>query len=320
MSRILVIGGAHLDRRGTVAGPVHMHASNPGSWRDQAGGGGFNAACSLSRIGHSVTLIAPRGGDDAGETVAEAARRAGLDDRPLVFLDRTTPTYTAILDGSGDLVVALADMALYERFAPRQLHRRSLRDAISASHAVMTDANLPAATIEALAHRCVEARKPLFAIAISPSKVTRLAAAGPAIACLFMNRREAAALAGQSAMQSRDWPELLRAAGLQCGVISDGSGSVIAFDSSSQWLLHPPTVERVVDVTGAGDTLAAATVSALLGGEPLAEAVRHGLAAAALSVASPDCVPANLSPETIAADLAAVPPAVPLQTWQESLP
>jgi sugar/nucleoside kinase (ribokinase family) len=40
----------------------------------KAGGGVFNAARNLSRLGHQVTLVAPRGGDAAAEAVARAAR------------------------------------------------------------------------------------------------------------------------------------------------------------------------------------------------------------------------------------------------------
>ena len=77
---ILVMGGAHVDRRGRIAGETAPGASNPGAWFVEAGGGAFNAARNLSRLGHRVRLVSPRGGDSDGDIVAAATtlRRRGL--------------------------------------------------------------------------------------------------------------------------------------------------------------------------------------------------------------------------------------------------
>ena len=117
----LVLGGAHVDRRGRIVGETAPGASNPGRWFVEAGGGGFNAARNLARLGHRVRLISPRGGDSEGALVEAAALAAGVEDTPFTFLDRTTPSYTAILERDGNLVVALADMDLYRYFTPRRL-------------------------------------------------------------------------------------------------------------------------------------------------------------------------------------------------------
>ena len=119
MARILAIGGAHIDRKGWLDGPHRPGVSNPGRWEVEAGGGAFNAARNLARLGHQVTLVAPRGGDAAAGMVAEAAAQAGIEDCPLTFLDRATPSYSAILEPDGNLVTALADMALYDLIPAR---------------------------------------------------------------------------------------------------------------------------------------------------------------------------------------------------------
>jgi len=137
---ILVVGGAHIDRRGRLFGPTRMGASNPGDWLEEPGGGAFNAASNLARLQRRVRLIAPRGGDPNGERVAAAAERAGIEDCPIVFLDRTTPSYTAILETDGNLVIALADMALYDLFSPRRIRARSMRESLAAAGRVLCDA------------------------------------------------------------------------------------------------------------------------------------------------------------------------------------
>ncbi|HVK91618.1 MAG TPA: carbohydrate kinase family protein [Mycoplana sp.] len=306
---ILVLGGAHVDRRGRIHGETAPGASNPGSWFVEAGGGAFNAARNLARLGHSVRLIAPRGGDSDGEIVAAAAHAAGVEDTPFIFLDRSTPSYTAIIEGDGNLVIALADMELYRLFSPRRLQQRAVRDAIARADALVTDANLPAETVTAIADACRAAGKPLSGIAISPAKVMRFAEALPSLACLFMNEAEARALTQARPDDPRQWPELLRRAGLSAAVVTRGGEAAIAFDTSGAAMLAPPPLEALGDVTGAGDALASGFLSARLDGRTVAAALRQGVAAAHIAVRSPLAVADELEPELLARVMALVPEA-----------
>ncbi|WFR96971.1 carbohydrate kinase family protein [Rhizobium tumorigenes] len=304
--QILVLGGAHIDRRGRIFGETDPGASNPGAWFEEPGGGGFNAARNLARLHHDVRMISPRGGDALGDMVAAAAREAGVDDRPFVFLDRTTPSYTAIIEKDGNLVIALADMELYKLFSPRRLLIRAIRDSFASADLILCDANLPAETLAAIARKAVDLGKPLAAIAISPAKVVRLKPCLADIDYLFLNQSEAAALTGSRPDDPLQWVSQLQALGLKGGVITRGQQPLVAFDGRITLTLEPPTVDDVADVTGAGDSLAAGVLSALMDGLDLAEAVRHGAAAAAITVQSPFATAANLSPEHLRQVLALV--------------
>ncbi|THV10968.1 carbohydrate kinase family protein [Rhizobium rhizophilum] len=306
---ILAIGGAHIDRRARIFGDTKPGASNPGAWFEEAGGGVFNAARNLSRLGRSVRLIAPRGGDAAGQMVADAADRAGLDDQPVMFLGRATPSYTAILERDGNLVIALADMALYDAFTARRLKARSLRDSVALATHVLTDANLPADTLAALAASCHSAGKGISAIAISPAKVIKFRGALPQLSHLFMNGAEAEAIAGERPERPEDWPALLRAMGLSGGTVTSGSGPTIAFDTDGIALIEPLPMDKIADVTGAGDAFAAGFLDARLTGASLAAALRHGTASAAITLASPNATDENLSGERLLSQLALVPAA-----------
>ena len=83
----------------------------------------FNALRSAVRRGASGSLMSVRGGDAAGDTVSRGHRGAGIADLSGRFLDRTTPSYTAMLDREGDLIVGVADMALYDLAFPKQMRR-----------------------------------------------------------------------------------------------------------------------------------------------------------------------------------------------------
>lgn len=306
---ILVMGGAHVDRRGRIAGDTAPGASNPGSWLVEAGGGGFNVARNLARLRHAVRLVSPRGGDPEGELVATAALAAGVEDTPFVFLDRATPSYTAIIERDGDLVIALADMDLYRLFSPRRLEQRAMRAAIAAADLVVTDANLPAETLTRLAQAAKAAHTPVAGIAISPAKVGRFRAALDSLAFLFMNEAEARALTGATPAETAGWPDLLRKSGLAAGVVTRGSREVVAFDRQTTVLLRPPQIAGLCDVTGAGDALASGFLDAWLAGSPPGEALRRGVAAAGIALRSPRAVAENMSGDAIAAALAHVPPA-----------
>lgn len=307
--KILVLGGAHIDRRGRIFADTNPGASNPGSWFEEAGGGGFNAARNLSRLGHDVRMISPRGGDVLGDMVHSAAIQAGVDDKPFVFLDRKTPSYTAILERDGNLVIALADMELYKLFGPRRLMIRAVRDAFAAANLILCDANLPAETLSAIARRAAERDTPLAAIAISPAKVVRLVPSLGALDHLFLNEAEASTLTDSRPEEPLEWVRQLEAIGLKGGVITRGKRALIAFEPGLALTLEPPMVDDVADVTGAGDSLASGVLSALLSGLPLQQAVRHGAAAAAITVQSPLATAENLSPTLLETMLALVPEA-----------
>jgi len=290
---LLGIGGAHMDRIGHISGAYHAGASNPGRLMTTVGGGALNALRTARLAGTGpVALISARGGDHDGAIVADTIEAAGLEDLSAVFLDRRTASYTAILDASGEQIAGLADMEIYETALPRQLRRKALREAIAMAKAVMVDANLPVAGLEAAAGH---ATGPIFAIAISPAKVLRLSAIAGRIDTVFMNRREMKALTGQD----RDAPGLdgLAALGFGRAVVTGGAGPVLVQDAGARHEAYPPALDTVADVTGAGDALAGATIHALLGNPDLAlaDAVRFGVAAAQMTLRTEGPVAETLS-------------------------
>jgi sugar/nucleoside kinase (ribokinase family) len=306
-ARILAVGGAHIDRRGQVSGAYVPAASNPGTMREDVGGGVFNALRSLARLGVSASLMSMRGGDAAGETVSRAIAEAGIADLSAVFLDRTTPSYTALIDRDGELITGFADMALYDLAFPKQLRRSKVREVVAVADAVLCDANLPATALERLVG--LAAGKPVYAIAISPAKVVRLIPVLKELAQVFMNRREAMVLAGVGANATeRETVDGLRCSGLRSGVVTAGDGPVLGFDEAGAFSILPPAPRKVADVTGAGDALAGATIAALLRGLALRQALREGVAAATLAIESADAVPA-FTAATFTDALALVPDA-----------
>ena len=187
---------------------------------------------------------------------------------------------------------------------------KSIRQAIAGADLVLCDANLPAGTIGALAQMTGMNGKPLCAIAISPPKVERLEPAFSGLSAIFMNAAEATVLCGETTPPDR-WPDKLRERGIARGAISRGEGPVLGFDGTDVFQITPPRLESVVDVTGAGDTLAAAAIHATLKGDSFRTALRYGVAAAGLAVQSADAAPPGLSIPAVESALERVPRAEP---------
>lgn len=301
--RLLAIGGAHIDRRGTMTAPFVPGASIPGVMREEIGGGAFNAAGNAVRHGIDVSLVSVRGGDEAGARVAAALASRGIEDLASVYLDRATPSYTALVTAEGDVVAALADMGLYDLALAKELRRAKAREAARGCDAVLFDANLPETAAEKAV--ALAGDKPAYALAISPAKAVRLRDVLSRLDLLFMNRREAAALCG--AGPETDAGRLsaaLRGTGLRGAVVTDGPNPVVAFRGEEVFGVLPPPVAAMADATGAGDALAGTVIAALLTGSPLAEAVRRGVAAAAITVTSQTAI-APYDARTFAETLAA---------------
>ncbi|TIR15246.1 MAG: carbohydrate kinase [Mesorhizobium sp.] len=291
---ILAVGGAYIERRGHVLGAFVPAASSPGTMREEVGGAVFNALRCAVRRGVSGSLLSVRGGDVLADVVARAVAAAGIADLSVVFLDRTTPSNTVLIDGDGALIVGLADMALYDLALPKQIRRAKVREAISTADAVLCDANLPSTALERLV--TLAAGKPVFGLAVSPDKAARLVPVLGSLAMVFMDRREAIALADVGIdTAERDIIDGLRRAGLKGGVVTADDGPVLGFNEAGAFSILPS--KKVAD--GAADALAGATVAALLRGLTLRAALRDGVAAAMLAIES-----AGLVPVLTAADFA----------------
>lgn len=311
MTEFIVIGAAHRDQRGQVTGDLVPGASNPGRLAGGFGGAAFNAARILAALGNRVTLISPRANDADATAIAGSIHAAGITDRPVPCPGMPSACYTAILDRNGGLVVALADMALYDSVAERAFLAvlepvlTEAEDAGGQGPTLLMDANLPPACLARVAAMAAERGLPLHAIGTSPAKVPKLAAIADGIATIFLNASEAAALGAAGPLAIRK----LREVGFRTAIVTNGPGAVTAYDERGAFAIAPPPLETVADVTGAGDALTAATLSAMAAGEPLAGAVRSGIAASRLVLTVPGAVNEQLTAAAVALEKEQVPAA-----------
>lgn len=300
----VVIGGANLDIKARSAATAILGTSNPGSGAMAAGGVARNIAENLARLGTPTYLVAAVGQDPAGERLLADTAAAGVRLDHVHRSEHPTGTYTAVLDTTGELVLAVADMTATEHLRPE--HLGHVRELLGHAGLLVLDGNLSGPTAS---HALDLGLAAGVRIVVDPVSVPKAAAFSPLIGAerpLFAvtpNRDELASLTGLPAGTDT---ELLAAADAlhRRGVhhvwvrLGDRGSLLSSRDAGHEFV--PALPARVTDVTGAGDSMLAAFAHALLAGHPPREAVRWGTAAAALTIEHAHTVRPDLSAHLLA--------------------
>jgi pseudouridine kinase len=280
---VTVIGGINLDIHvESLSGQYRRHTSNPASARIMAGGVGRNIAVNLALLGVPVRLLGAVGADPLGEFVIARTAAAGVDVR-MTRVDAATGLYIALLEPDGDLDTAVSAMEALslldaEWFA---VNSTLVRD----SGIVVVDANLPKDVLELVVRTANGEGIPVVADPVSVDKAPRVAGIRGHLHVVTPNRAEAEVLQRAQTLEVEHTVETRGADGALW--TSHGSGE------STHVPARPATV---VDVTGAGDALAAGLVAALHRGRTMDDALVFATEIAALVVSSAEnTIPARRS-------------------------
>ncbi|MEO7497167.1 MAG: carbohydrate kinase [Massilia sp.] len=298
---VVCLGAANLDRKLRSIATLTMGTSNPARQDESFGGVARNIAENLARLSVPVSLISAIGDDSSGRALLAHAELAGIDTRGTLHLSGVcSGTYTAVLDDHGQMLLALADMALYAELTPAFLASRQPQRAAAAL--TVADLNLPHDAITLLladAHRdCV----PLVVVAVSQPKMANLPQNLKGARLLILNQGELATRCGHPLASEEaigDACRRLQAQGAQDVIVTRGARGVLF--TTSAGLRHLPAPEaRIVDVTGAGDAFSAAVCWSLFqGSDDLQLACRRGLRLSAMTLESEQTVCPLLHADTL---------------------
>ncbi|MGH8963683.1 MAG: PfkB family carbohydrate kinase [Jatrophihabitantaceae bacterium] len=300
---VVVIGGANVDVKARSAAPAAARTSNPGHCSMAPGGVGRNVAENLARLGTRTHLIAAVGRDALGENLLAQTSAAGVRVEFVHRTDLPTGTYTAVLDSDGELVLAVADMAATDELRPA--HINTARDVIATAGLVVLDGNLAPASLEhALDLACAaDVRTILEPVSVPKAKpLTTFITADRPLYAVTPNRDELTALTGLAARTDRQLrvaADSLHERGVEHVWIRLGEKGSLLSSASADATFIAAVSATVEDVTGAGDSMLAAFCHALLKGMEPVDAARFGHAAAALTIASPQTVRADLTPRLV---------------------
>jgi pseudouridine kinase len=292
---MVCIGGANIDRKLRTLAALQMGTSNPSVQFEAFGGVARNVAENLTRLGLPAQLISAVGDDAAGRALLAQAASVGLSTwNTWVAPDAATGSYTAVLDDRGQMVLALAAMPLTDGLTPQFLSRSSAERALA--RLTVLDLNLPASTVAALLEDARERGGALVAVAVSEPKMNRLPQDLRGLQCLILNRGELRALLPEAASDTEAFA-CLHGRGVRQIVLTQGAAGIVCSEVGGAVRRLPAPAVEVVDVTGAGDALAAGICAGLYESpHDIGAACQIGLRLAALTLQTTATVHPDLSP------------------------
>lgn len=302
---VICIGGANIDRKFHVKDKAQLGTSNPSFVSQNAGGVARNIAENLGRLGMEVTLISTSGLDTDWSFIEESSSLYMNLETVTQFPEKSTGSYTAVLDSNGELIIALADMEVYEAITPDLLLKNDTL--LSQAKCIMVDLNCPKETIQFLCHFAKNHEIPIVLIPVSSPKMSRLPDDLEGVTWLITNRDESEAFFDTEIKNEEDWKRILEkwlSLGISNVVVTNGKkGSMIG--NKEEGVYHVPSIEinEIVDVTGAGDAFSSAVIYSWLEGKPLFEIAKAGTINASKTLQSPYTVRQDLSAAQLQKDM-----------------
>ena len=281
---VLVVGSLHYDIM--VAAPHRPAAGETVQgqrWHPKFGGKGGNQAVAAARAGVPVRMLGAVGDDAFGDFIRERLRRGGVDDS---FVD-TLPGQgsgmsVAIGDATGDYGAVIVSGANL-RIDPARLGQQALWNGV----AMLVLQNEVPAALNLAAAQAARARGLRVCLNAAPYRPLPPGLA-EAIDLLVVNALEAEALAGVAVADLRGAEAAASrlAASFPMVVVTAGGDGAALAERGGGSFAHPAEKVTLVSTHGAGDVFTGALVAALIGGEPIRNAVGAASRAAARHVAS----------------------------------
>lgn len=303
--RIAAIGASCIDIKSMAKEAIIPGHSIPVKSIRSPGGVARNVAENLVRLECDVVLVSRVGTDPIGDWLIESMKDIGIDTSLMTRSpDNETATFTAMLQADGDMYIGTEDMAIFEEATPATLVPQL--PALKQCAAWFMDTNLPRDSIALLLQE-KPAGLPVFVGIPSAARTHVLRGLFDGIDFLFANRAEASYLSGipiHDATSLKAAGQALIDKGVKHVIITQGGDSVFIGSREGHTTLATISGITVRDVTGAGDSLIAATMAGYLDRRDeqrsLFDAVRMGIAAASITIESTQSVSPELNPQSIA--------------------
>jgi pseudouridine kinase len=299
---VVIIGGANSDQKWQTRARAVIGSSNPATVQISSGGVGRNVAENLARMGVSSALITAVGDDAEGDRIRREADAAGVDTRYIIVTPESTGVYTVVLDSSGEMVIAVSDMAAMKVISPDAVNAR--RSLIANTRCLVLDCNVPASGLIRAVELAADNDVPVIIDPVSVPKadlISAILAAGLPLHTITPNLDEMFRLTGTTGSSRADLCAAcaqMHASNVRNVWISLGSsGSFLSVlkDGTQRVEMIAAAPATLNNATGAGDAMLAGYVTGLLRGLDEFAAARLGRAAAAITIESAETVNPSMS-------------------------
>ena len=285
---VLVIGGMNVDIGGIPGNTFIANDSNPGKISVTPGGVGRNIACYLKLLGIDVSMITAFGGDVFSNILMNNLKSFEIDYSMAVRAEKAQSSmYIYVTDEKAEMIAAVSDMQVVEMITPEVL--RENIDRINGFDAVVIDANISDAAIDYLAENC---RRPIYADTVSTAKAAKFKNYLSKFYCVKPNLIEASILTGKD--NAKEALKELYKLGVKLPIVSAGKDGIYLYDGD-EIINARIDVEKVVDVTGAGDAVMAAIVYGGVSGLDKKKTLNLAAKAGAMAVSAVGAVNQNIA-------------------------
>lgn len=276
---VICIGGANIDRKFHLHDHTQLGTSNPATMTVSVGGVARNIAENLGRLDHHVRLLTVAGNDNDWEKIVqESASFMDVSDAAILY-GQSTGSYSAVLDPTGELVIAMANMDVYDSLTPSYLEDKTR--VLANASMIVVDLNCPKETVNSVKNIAQLHGIPLTIIPVSSPKMNRMPVDLTGVTWFICNRDEAETFTGHTIENDEDWKEVARKLldyGAENIVVTRGSKGVMAATAGME-PIHFNAIKNIhiEDVTGAGDAFVSGVLFGYLEGSTLVESVQLGL-------------------------------------------
>ncbi|XP_068595002.1 uncharacterized protein zgc:136858 [Brachionichthys hirsutus] len=335
-SDVVVIGGINVDfiAKGKIK-KLFFGQTNSGRVCQSFGGVGRNIADSLSRLGQTPLFISATGADSHGEAVFNYCKH--MNTSGVSRLEgQSTATYCVVIAESGEMILGLGDMDIHGQITERCVSQFDKQ--LSSATLVCLDGNIPVSTIDYVCSFASSRNVNVWYEPTDSEKACKpfLSDTWKSLSYASPNLAELCAMTKTLGIPT---PEVLPSSlddalslavtlsrplleHLHCLVVTLGANGLLVcgeHDSGSVNLqpriqkkrrrlcaLHYPALtvsaEEIVNVSGAGDSLAGAIMVGIHQQKDTDRCVRMGLLAARLSLLSPHPIAQTLNSDSVNPD------------------
>lgn len=290
----VAIGGANIDILARPLQPLVKQSSNPSTISNSLGGVARNIAENVSRLGNKCFLITAVGNDTKGQQLVKQSEEAGITTSSVVVLDnQSTSCYMSIVDETGEMQLAVSDMAILDHFGPADIKKQL--PLISQAETIIIDTNLSDSLLLYLFEQTNN--QFIFADTVSVAKAKKIRPFLSKIHTLKPNLKEAETLSGISVDCYSKLPLVAKwflDKGVKQIFISLGGDGLFYANKHESKQIHLPPLE-IKNTNGAGDAMMAAIAHCWINKTSIEQSAYFALAAANCALQTSSTINTDIS-------------------------
>ncbi|MGD9886510.1 MAG: carbohydrate kinase family protein [Bacilli bacterium] len=298
VKKVLCIGGANVDIQFHLRSELMLGTSNPVFTKHSFGGVVRNVGENLGRLGVAVTLFSIVGDDESGKALLKHSNPfmnvLGVD----CLKQKSSGCYYAIVNNAGNMEVAFADMDLYDGLDEVWIDNKL--PLMFPFDYILADMNIKQAGLSKLISWCLANHKFLAIVGVSGPKMHNLPNDLNNVDLIVVNRDETQTYFKTNEQDIKKLCLLWKQKKVGSAIVTAGKDGIAGFDKNSEVQIFPiQKVDKIVNVTGAGDAFCGGVLFGLINNYSFPYAIKLGTINASKTIQTEATVRDDLSKEKL---------------------